>query len=92
MIIKNLSFKFNKQSSQFFFHNLIIEFAPNKVHFIQGDNGVGKSTFFNIIQGAIGKDAFLEASIQLDGTIFNAQANAITNCIYSTSTCCAAKL
>ncbi len=71
MFIKHLSFKFNKKSAQSFFQNITIAFAPNKVHFIQGDNGVGKSTFFNILQGAIGKDAYLEASIQLDGTTFN---------------------
>ena len=75
MIIKNLSFKFDKYSTQFFFHNLTINFTPNKVHFVQGDNGVGKSTFFNIIQGSIGKDAFLEASIQLDSHEFNTSNN-----------------
>lgn len=75
MLIKHLSFKFNKQSNQFFFRNLTIDFTPNKIHFIQGDNGVGKSTFFNILQGTTSKDAFLEASLQLDSTTLTTQAH-----------------
>lgn len=75
MIIKNLSFKFDKHALQFFFHNVTINFTPNTIHFVQGDNGVGKSTFFNILQGTISKDAFLEASLQLDSHEFKARNN-----------------
>jgi ABC-type lipoprotein export system ATPase subunit len=75
MLIKNLSFKFDKKSNQFFFNNLTIEFSPYKVHFIQGDNGVGKSTLFHLIQGTVPKSAFLETSITLDGTTYTTHNN-----------------
>jgi ABC-type lipoprotein export system ATPase subunit len=75
MFIKDLSFKFNDKSSEYFFRNLTAEFTPNTVHFIQGDNGVGKSTLFNIIQGIVDKDAVLDASIILDGVPYAAHSN-----------------
>lgn len=75
MFIKDLSFKFNDKSSEYFFKNLAAEFTPNTVHFIQGDNGVGKSTLFNIIQGIVDKDAVLDACIILDGVAYAAHNN-----------------
>lgn len=77
MFIKNLSFKFNGKSSEYFFNNLTAEFAPNTVHFIQGDNGVGKSTLFNIVQGTIDKFALLETSITLNGITYTAHNNVL---------------
>ena len=67
MLIHNLSFKFNGNHSEYFFNNLTAEFTPNTVTFIQGDNGVGKSTLFNILQGTIDKNMLLDASITLNG-------------------------
>lgn len=75
MLIKNLSFKFDKNSSHYFFKNLSIECAPNALHFIQGENGIGKSTLFNIMQGNINAEAFLEITIQLDKAIYSADKN-----------------
>ncbi len=77
MLINNLSFKFDKNSTHYFFKDVTAEFAPHHVHFIQGDNGVGKSTFFTILQGAIDKTAFLDASIVLDGITYTAHNNVL---------------
>lgn len=74
MLIKNLSFKFDKNSPDFF-KDLGVEFEPNQVHFIQGDNGVGKSTLFNILQGKNESSSQLHASIELQGQTYQAQHN-----------------
>lgn len=74
MLINNLSFKFDKNSPDFF-KDLKVEFEPNKVHFIQGDNGIGKSTLFNILQGNIESDAQLDASVTLDGITYKTHNN-----------------
>ncbi|HEV2601805.1 MAG TPA: energy-coupling factor ABC transporter ATP-binding protein [Candidatus Babeliales bacterium] len=76
MNIKNLSFKFDQSSSDFF-KNLTITFEPNTVHVIQGDNGVGKSTLFSILQGVTQKNAILDATIELDRVIYTADNNAL---------------
>jgi ABC-type lipoprotein export system ATPase subunit len=77
MLIKNLSFKFDKNSNHYFFNNLTIDFAPHTVHFIQGDNGVGKSTFFNCIQESVHNDSLLEASITLEGITYTTHNNVL---------------
>jgi ABC-type lipoprotein export system ATPase subunit len=77
MLINNLSFKFNDKKSEYFFKNLTAEFTPNTVHFIHGDNGVGKSTLFNSMQGTIDKHALLDASITLDGVTYTAHNNVL---------------
>jgi putative ABC transport system ATP-binding protein len=76
MIIKHLSFKFSQATAHYFFSNLTLTCASGKLHFMQGDNGVGKSTLFSILQGTIsGKQIFLDASIELDGTMYTSQHN-----------------
>jgi ATPase subunit of ABC transporter with duplicated ATPase domains len=45
-----MSFKFSGQKN-YFFHNAHITFESGNNYFIQGKNGVGKSTFFAILQG-----------------------------------------
>ncbi len=76
MLIENLSFKFdNSNSSDYFFKDLTVYFIPNHVHFIQGDNGVGKSTFFAILQGAIDKKSFLLARIRLNELLYSTDNN-----------------
>jgi len=81
MIIKHLSFKFDKNSSNYFFKDLTTAFTPNNVHFIQGDNGIGKSTLFTILQGAMTRTAFLDASIELDGTTYSSHNNALPHAL-----------
>lgn len=76
MFIKNLSFKFDT-NSEYFFKELTAEFTPHKVHFIQGDNGVGKSTLFTILQGKIDAGMFLDATLELDGTRYTARNHAL---------------
>jgi len=77
MRINNLSFKFdNKQkNTNYFFKGLSVEFKPHTVHFIQGDNGVGKSTLFTLLQGMNDKNSFLDMSVSLDGVLYTAIHN-----------------
>ncbi len=49
LIIKDLSFGYNKEKN--IFHNLNIEFSENSIIGIQGDNGSGKSTLVDLIAG-----------------------------------------
>jgi putative ABC transport system ATP-binding protein len=81
MVIRNLSFKFNDKKSEYFFKNLSVEFIPNTVNFIQGDNGVGKSTLFNIVQGTIDEHASLDGSITLDGVTYTAHNNQLAHAL-----------
>lgn len=75
MRIRNLSYKFDKNSEQYFFKDLSVACTPRTITFIQGDNGVGKSTLFAILQGIFEKNAFLNASITLDGTTYVTDAH-----------------
>lgn len=76
MQINNLSFKFNKNNPDFF-KDLVVEFEPNRIHFIQGDNGVGKSTFFTLLQGKTEKTSELHASITLEGKTYQTHYNSL---------------
>lgn len=74
MKIKNLSFKFD-HTSDYFFKSLSVEFAPNQINFIQGSNGVGKSTLFSILQGNTHSGMILEGSVELDNTSYEIKQN-----------------
>ena len=76
MRIESLSFKFEPQQDSFF-HDLSANFEPYQVHFIQGDNGIGKSTLFNILQGRIDEHAVCELSVMLEGAHYTAQNNTV---------------
>ena len=43
--------------------------------FIEGDNGIGKSTLLQILQGRTNKGSKLEATIVLDGVTYTAEHN-----------------
>jgi putative tryptophan/tyrosine transport system ATP-binding protein len=74
LIIKDMSFKFNKQQN-YFFHNANVTFESGKIYFVEGKNGVGKSTFFSILQGTIPCDAVLSGSVIFDGKQYTLQKN-----------------
>lgn len=63
--IKNLSFKFNKKEN-YFFKNISIDFKAKNIHFIQGKNGSGKSTFFRLLQTDTNKNEELTGIFYLD--------------------------
>lgn len=50
MQLDNFSFKIH---DKILFKEVDIEFEANKIHIIYGDNGIGKTTFFNILTGQI---------------------------------------
>jgi len=67
LAIKNLSFRFNAKTP-YFFKNLNTDFQANQIHFIRGQNGIGKSTLFRILQGNINKDEICCGQICLQNT------------------------
>lgn len=75
MLIKHLSFKFNKNSNHYFFRDITFQFDSKQAYFIQGDNGIGKSTLFNILQGLSEQNAYLDTSLSLDGMAYNSYNN-----------------
>jgi ABC-type lipoprotein export system ATPase subunit len=76
LIISNMYFKFSKQTD-YFFHNISLTFESGKIYFVQGKNGVGKSTFFSILQGSIAYDAQLSGSITFNNTEYVIQQNSM---------------
>jgi energy-coupling factor transporter ATP-binding protein EcfA2 len=69
LLLRNMSFTFSAQE-QPFFHDAHIEFDSGAIYFIQGKNGVGKSTFFSVLQGTTPRSASLTGTIIFDDTEF----------------------
>lgn len=63
--LNNITFKF-PGASNYFFENLNATFISGQLNFIQGANGVGKSTLFNILLGDIAQGSIIEGSVDLD--------------------------
>lgn len=55
MKIKNLTFKYPK-GNKVLFDNFNWELDENNVHFIIGENGSGKTTFYEILAGLLEYD------------------------------------
>lgn len=68
--LKDICFRFDKKS-QHFFHNLNATFLPGLINFIKGQNGIGKSTFFRILQGNIDQGEIATGLIKLDGCSYD---------------------
>jgi ABC-type lipoprotein export system ATPase subunit len=83
MRIKQLSFKFDKEKTDYFFNNATVDFVPSAVNFIQGDNGVGKSTLFSIVRGALDAKVLLDASIEMGGVTYTSSSNRLPDVFVS---------
>lgn len=82
MRIEHLSFSFDNQSD-FFFKDLSVSFKPHQVHFIQGDNGIGKSTLLAVLQGSIPKQSVCSMRITVDGVTYDTQGSALPDAFLS---------
>lgn len=78
MKIKNLYFKFN-ESEPSFFKDLSIDFAPRHLNFIQGKNGVGKSTLFNILLGKVEAQSQIQGTIELNEKSYEIKNNRVSS-------------
>jgi len=67
--VKSLSFAF-KKGNPLFFDSLSFLCRSGVVTFLQGKNGVGKSTLFRLIGGHADHHELLEGAYQLDGETF----------------------
>jgi putative ABC transport system ATP-binding protein len=82
LLLQDINFTFNAQE-QPFFHNVHMKFDSGTIYFIQGKNGVGKSTFFSILQGTTPRNALLTGKIIFDGTEFSIKNNCMDHKITS---------
>jgi ABC-type lipoprotein export system ATPase subunit len=73
LTVTNLSFAFN-QKDPLFFHNLSFTCQVGTITFLQGKNGVGKSTLFRLLQGHIRPYEIVKGSFSINNT-----AHAIAN-------------
>lgn len=78
LIIHNLNFSFNMHE-QPFFHDIHAEFDSGTTYFIQGKNGVGKSTFFSVLQGTTPRNALLTGTINFNNTEFSIKNNCMSS-------------
>ena len=76
LIIHTLSFGF-ENSKELFFDNVHVSFVSQKLHFITGENGIGKSTLFTILQGKTNKHNHLEAHIEYENKQYQTNNNKI---------------
>lgn len=76
LIITNMSFKFSKQKN-YFFHSVNVSFDSGKIYFIQGKNGVGKSTFFSILQGTTPQGSELTGSVIFNNAEYSIKNNSM---------------
>ncbi len=66
--LRQVSFSFPNQT-KLFFQEISIQFPAGALHFVRGQNGVGKSTLFNILRGALDAQDKVSGVIVLDGEI-----------------------
>ncbi len=64
--LHKVSFSFGR-NMRHFFDRVSISFPVSKIHFIQGRNGVGKSTLFNVLRGNIHAQEKITGLIRIDG-------------------------
>lgn len=74
--IKNVSFRF-KQDEPLFFASVNVTFEVGKLHFVQGRNGSGKSTFFRIVHGDIWPTESMNGTYQLNNDVYHITKNVV---------------
>jgi ABC-type multidrug transport system ATPase subunit len=82
--INNLTFRFDEKNSPLF-NNASLELKEGTIYFIQGKNGVGKSTLLSMLQGTNPPGSQLEGEIIYNGQQYIIQNNVfpqeITACV-----------
>lgn len=68
--LKNVSFSFAQQR-KYFFNKVSVNFSVGALHFLRGQNGAGKSTFFNILRGIVDSQEKIVGTIVVDGVEYN---------------------
>jgi len=74
--IEHMNFAFSAQAKPFF-KEVSLHCAPGMLHFLQGKNGSGKSTFFNILQGHLDSHAQLSGTFSLDNEVTKVENNQV---------------
>tara|TARA_B100000579_G_scaffold424675_1_gene429395 strand:- start:589 stop:2328 length:1740 start_codon:yes stop_codon:yes gene_type:complete len=69
--IKKLSFK-HKENLEFIFENLYAKFEKNKIYYLSGTSGIGKTTFFDLLIGLLSP---IKGEFYSDSNKFDAYRN-----------------
>ncbi len=72
--LENITFNL---AQRLFFKDVLLHFQAGKIHCISGDNGVGKSTFFRLIQGKIKKNEQITGAYFLGEMKYNCVSNSV---------------
>lgn len=74
-LVKNIALHhvrfFFTQQDKPFFDDLNVEFTGGAINFIQGKNGVGKSTLLQILSGKMNQEHQLQGSLQIGHQVYN---------------------
>ncbi|WP_162801822.1 ABC transporter ATP-binding protein [Candidatus Chromulinivorax destructor] len=70
IVVHDLTFSFNKNSKKFF-DKLHVDFVPGTLNFIQGKNGVGKSTLLKIFSGNMSPDHQLQGTLHINCDVYD---------------------
>src|SRR5256885_15678604 len=68
LTLTNVSFKFSKHGS-YFFKDICLMLMPGSHYFVCGKNGVGKSTFFRILQGRFESEELCTGMLSTSGNV-----------------------
>lgn len=71
--LTNVSLSFSSTTDHFF-HELSGEFPAGRLSFIQGKNGIGKSTLFRLIQGNLQEQEVIEGKLSIGDDTFDVGA------------------
>ncbi len=74
--LHNITFSFDNKKP--FFKNLSLKLDQQKIYFLQGKNGSGKSTFFRILRGNIKSSEYIAGSITLDNETISITSSRFT--------------
>lgn len=72
--IQHISFSF-KKNEPLFFDDISAEFVPGTLNFIQGKNGVGKSTFLKILSGNGQDFGFASGALVINKAVYDIKNN-----------------
>lgn len=79
--VHDLAFTFSKSSKKFF-DKVHVEFVPGSLNFIQGKNGVGKSTLLTIFAGTMNSEHDLQGKLKIDSDVYDfSQSDAISQVV-----------
>jgi putative ABC transport system ATP-binding protein len=82
--LKSFSFGFDYKKP-YFFENIFCEISQPGLIFLVGKNGIGKSTFFRLMQGIVSSSEFLQGTFQIQDKVYDLSRLADQNKLHERS-------